>query len=243
MNYMQTKICEYAVYNPNKEVKVETAFIVANESGSIEYFRLEQEITPQTKNELVATVEVETETTEDSYAFFRVNQITAEGEKNFIYESTGVEDYSIIIDNKSAFMPMAGRTFHMNPKVRSNNETNPDRILNAKNNNALVDSIFEGFGFVTDGWIENLGQRVLRVPAGGKLTIKRNIFEKFRNQPNSRMTFELDFAVHNVTNTTEPIIDITDGVEKGFRGIRMNAVDGWMCSKSSNALDDCLFSW
>lgn len=243
MNYMQTKICEYAVYNPNKEVKVETAFIVANESGSIEYFRLEQEITPQTKNELVATVEVETETTEDSYAFFRVNQITAEGEKNFIYESTGVEDYSIIIDNKSAFMPMAGRTFHMNPKVRSNNEANPARILNAKNNNVVVESIFEGFGFVTDGWIENLGQRVLRVPAGGKLTIKRNIFEKFRNQPNSRMTFELDFAVHNVTNTTEPIIDITDGVDKGFRGIRMNAVDGWMCSKSSNALDDCLFSW
>lgn len=243
VNYMQTKICEYAVYNPNKEIKVEAAFIVANESGSIEYFRLDQEITPQTKNELVATVEVETETTEDSYAFFRVNRITAEGEKNFIYESTGVEDYSVIIDNKSAFMPMPGRTFHVNPKVRSNNEANPDRILNAKNNNALVDSTFEGFGFVTDGWIENLGQRVLRVPAGGKLTIKRNIFEKFRNQPNSRMTFELDFAVHNVTNTTEPIIDITDGVEKGFRGIRMNAVDGWMCSKSSNALDDCLFSW
>ena len=243
VNYMQSKICEYSVYNPDKEGRTTVAFLVANESGNTEYFRLEQDILHQTQNELVATIEIETESTADSYAFFRVKRITDEGDKNFIYESTGISDYSIIVDNKSAFMPVAGATFHVNPKVRSNNEANPARILNAKNNNSIVDSVFEGFGFVTDGWIENLGQRVLRVPAGGRLTIKRNIFEKFRNQPNSRMSFELDFAVHNVTNTTDPIIDITDGEAEGFRGIRMNAIDGWICSKTSKILDDCLFSW
>lgn len=250
VNYIQTKVCEYAIYSPDKETPINTAFLVTEsvkisyeQDKPTEHFRLEQEVMPQTQNQLIATIEIETETTDDLYAFFRVRRLTEDGDTDFIKESIGIEDYRLTVDNKSSFMPVAGSTFHINPKVRSNNESNPARILNAKNKNAVVPSTFEGFGFVTDGWIESGGQRVLRVPAGGKLTIGRNIFEKFRNNPDSRMTFELDFAVHNVTNTTDPIIDITDGIEENFRGIRMNAIDGWMCCKTSNALDDCLFSW
>lgn len=250
VNYIQTKVCEYAIYSPDKETPINTAFLITEsvkisyeQDKPTEHFRLEQEVMPQTQNQLIATIEIETETTDDLYAFFRVRRLTEDGDTDFIKESIGIEDYRLTVDNKSSFMPVAGSTFHINPKVRSNNESNPARILNAKNKNAVVPSTFEGFGFVTDGWIESGGQRVLRVPAGGKLTIGRNIFEKFRNNPDSRMTFELDFAVHNVTNTTDPIIDITDGIEENFRGIRMNAIDGWMCCKTSNALDDCLFSW
>ena len=249
-NYMQTNLCGYAIYSPDKETPINTAFLVTASVKTsyevdkpTEYFRLEQEVMPQTQNQLVATIEIETESTEDSHAFFRVRRIVGDTSTDFIKESTGIEDYLLTVDNKSSFMPVAGSTFHINPKVRSNNESDPARILNAKNNNAIVPATFEGFGFVTDGWIESSGQRVLRVPAGGKLTIDRNIFAKFRNNPDSRMTFELDFAVHNVTNTTDPIIDITDKAEENFRGIRMNAIDGWMCCKTSNALDDCLFSW
>ena len=249
-NYMQTNLCGYAIYSPDKETPINTAFLVTASVKTsyevdkpTEYFRLEQEVMPQTQNQLVATIEIETESTEDSHAFFRVRRIVGDTSTDFIKESTGIEDYLLTVDNKSAFMPVAGSTFHINPKVRSNNESDPARILNAKNNNAIVPATFEGFGFVTDGWIESGGQRVLRVPAGGKLTIDRNIFAKFRNNPDSRMTFELDFAVHNVTNTTDPIIDITDKAEENFRGIRMNAIDGWMCCKTSKDLDDCLFSW
>ena len=248
VNYMQSDICEYAIYSPNDD-GIKVAILMTGYSNDYdsdkpeEYFRLEQEVQPRTRQKLTATIEIETETTEDSFAYFRVRRIVGDTDTDFIQESTGVSYYTITVDNKNAFTPVAGATFLLNPKVRSNNEDNPARIINSRNNNALVPSTFEGFGFITDGWVESGGQRVLRIPAGGKLTIQRDLWSRFRSNPDTQLNFEIDFAVHNITNTTDPIIDIAEDTETGFKGLRMNAMDGWLKSKSYNVSDDCLFSW
>lgn len=250
INFMQSDICEYAVYSPYDD-KVKIAILMTGYSNDYEadrpeeYFRLEQDVEPRKQQKLVATVEIETESTEDSFAYLRVRRMNDAGETDFIKESTDgeISSYTITVDNRNAFTPVAGSTFLLNPKVRSNNEENPARIFNSRNNNEEVEATFEGFGFISDGWIDAGGQRVLRVPAGGKLTIKRNLWRTFLNNPDSQLNFEFDFAVHNITNTTEPIIDIAEDTESGFKGLRLNAMDGWIKSKSYNVSDDCLFSW
>ena len=249
VNYMQTDVCEYAIYSPSTD-KVKIALLMTGYASDYEteqvdeYFRLEQEVEPKTQQKLTATIEIETESVEDSYAYLRVRRLTESGETDFIKESTGdVSSYTITVDNRNAFTPVAGSTFLLNPKVRSNNEENPARIINSRNNNAEVEATFEGFGFITDGWVDSGSQRVLRVPAGGKLTIKRNLWARFVSNPDTQLNFEFDFAVHNITNTTDPIIDIAEDTATGFKGLRMNATDGWLKSKSYNVSDDCLFSW
>lgn len=249
VNYMQADICEYAIYSPSDE-GVKIALLMTGYSNDYEgdrpeeYFRLEQEVKPRTQQKLTATIEIETESTEDSFAYFRVRRISGDRETDFIQESTGdTSYYTITVDNKSAFTPVAGATFLINPKVRSNNEDNPARIINSRDDNKEVTATFEGFGFITDGWVESSGQRVLRIPAGGKLTIKRDLWARFRQNPDTQLNFEIDFAVHNITNTTDPIIDISENTATGFKGLRMNALDGWLKSKSYSVSDDCLFSW
>ena len=249
VNYMQTDVCEYAIYSPSTD-KVKIALLMTGYASDYEteqvdeYFRLEQEVEPKTQQKLTATIEIETESVEDSYAYLRVRRLTETADTDFIKESTGdTSSYTITVDNRNAFTPVAGSTFLLNPKVRSNNEENPARIINSRNNNAEVEATFEGFGFITDGWVDSGTQRVLRVPAGGKLTIKRDMWKAFRNNPDTQLNFEIDFSVHNITNTTDPIIDIAEDTATGFKGLRMNATDGWLKSKSYNVSDDCLFSW
>lgn len=62
--------------------------------------------------------------------------------------------------------------------------------------------------------------------------------------PNSSMTMEVDFAVRNVTNESDPVFDISDTTPAGgFRGLRLNALEGWLMTASYTSKNDCLFAW
>lgn len=263
-NYVQTEICQYAVYSPitedgvlsNNGPEVNIAFLLTEytddyETSDVkEYFRVEQKAAPNKQYSLLSTVEIEAEEGVEEQrkydVYFRVRRITEDDSTDFMKESTNETYYSVEVDNSESFSPVSGATFLLNPKIRNNTENNPARILNARDNNAEVYSEWEGFGFVNDGWITaSDGQKVLRVPAGAKLKIARNPFAQYLTTPNSAMTIEIDFAVHNVTNESDPVIDISETIEAtgGYRGLRMNALDGWLRSTSYANSNDTLFSW
>lgn len=263
-NYVQTEICQYAIYSPitedgvlsNNGPEVNIAFLLTEytddyETSDVkEYFRVEQKAAPNKQYSLLSTVEIEAEEGVEEQrkydVYFRVRRVTEDGSTDFMKESTNETYYSVEVDNSESFSPVSGATFLLNPKIRNNTENNPARILNARDNNAEVYSEWEGFGFVNDGWITaSDGQKVLRVPAGAKLKIARNPFAQYLTTPNSAMTIEIDFAVHNVTNESDPVIDISETIEAtgGYRGLRMNALDGWLRSTSYANSNDTLFSW
>lgn len=263
-NYVQTPLCEYAVYSPlvnddgsitNTGDPINVAFLLTSYTEDYdtvapeEYFRVEQEANPNTPYTLLTTVEIEAvegaEIQQSYDAYFRVRRITNSGSTDFMLESTGETNYDITVDNTTSAAPVSGATFLLNPKVRNNTEQNPARILNARNNNREVTSEWSGFGFVNDGWVTaSDGQKVLRVPAGATLKIGLNPFRQFMTTPNSSMTMEIDFAVHNVTNEADPIIDLSDATPAGgFRGLRLNALEGWIMTTSYTSKNDCLFAW
>jgi len=252
-NFVQTEIAEYAVYSPSGE-SIDVAFLLTGytedyeTSKPEEYYRLETKVEPRKPYSLLTTIEIETEDEGSQLAkydtYFRVRRITASTNTDFMKESTGETAYYVAVDNSNAFTPVSGATFLMNPKVRNNGEDNPKRILNAKNNNAEVESVWTNFGFINDGWMTaEDGQKVLRVMAGSTLEIKKNVWAQFLSNPNSSMTFEIDFKIDNVTNLTDPIVHMFEGTASSFKGLCMNALEGWVMNGSNQSRDNCLFSW
>ena len=252
-NFVQAEIAEYAVYSPSGE-DVNVAFLLTEytkdyeSTGAPEYFRLETSVKPNTANSLLTTVEIEAENDADALdiynTYFRVRRLVGEVSTDFMRESTGEASYLVQVDNTNAFTPVTGATFLLNPKVRNNNEENPLRILNAKNNNAEVESVWTNADIINGMWVTaSDGQKVLRIMAGTTLEIKKNVWAQFLTNPNSSLTFDIDCKVSNVTNTTDPIINMFSGSVNNFKGLKMNALEGWLMNGSNRTKDDCLFAW
>lgn len=255
-NYVQTEIAKYAVYSPklnedgtitNDGEDINIVFLLTDYVDK-EYLRIEQTAKAGVAIDLIATVEIEQESdgvTVDKYdGYFKVQRIKGDETIDFLKESTGDNWLRIDVDNKNAITPIAGAVFFLNPKTRNNSESGRDKIYNARNNNAIVSSRFNNFGFINDGWITaEDGQKVLRIPAGATLEIDWDIFAKFRTTPQTSVSFMIDYKVSNVTDLNSPIINISEGTDSSFKGLRMNALDGWLCTASYNSKDDCLFSW
>lgn len=247
-NFVQTEICEYAVYSPIKDTPIDVAFLLTNYGNTLEYFRLEASVMPQTANKLLTTVEIEAENDaqqQDTYdTRFRVYRKDGDAWTDFMQSSTGETNYVVYVDNTNAMTPVTGATFLLNPKVRNNNEANPLQILNAKNNNAVVPSEWTNADLINGMWTtDEAGNKVLRIMAGTKLEIKKDVWAQFRENPASSLTFEIDCKISNVTNTTDPIIQMFSGTASSFRGLKMNALEGWLRNGTEQSADDTLFAW
>ena len=272
-NFTQAKICDYAVFSPsmsedgsivNQGEAVDTIFYLTgytddflNKQPDI-YFVSEivvpVGVNPATGNpyELITPIEIETEETQDVTAYFRVYRRTADGTLvNFMEESQGDGLLAITVDVAKSFAPAKGASFLLNPKLRSNAETAPATIQNAKDNNKVVESEWSGFDFVKDGWVDSGGVRVLRVPSGRKLTIKYNPLAQFRNYPDSSMTFEMDILTSNITDEKTPVFGFFDTINTTsgdstittYRGLRMCGMHGNFFTKSHTDNVTTDFGW
>ena len=260
VNYTQCDICSFAVYSP----RVNEDGSITNDNGNIttvfyltsyaehfpadkpeEYFRIEEDVEPGVQKTLNTTVEIETdESASDIQAYFRVMRKDGNSEVDFLTDSVGVDNISVSVDNSESYAPTSGATFLLNPKVRNNSEENPAIILNARANNAVVASTWEGFGFVNDGWVTaEDGVKVLRVPSGAKLNIKYNPFAQFVTTPDSAMTLEMDVSVRNVTNEDDPILQICEAVADSFIGLRVKPMIGYIYSASDTTESEIDFQF
>lgn len=240
-NYIQTEVAEYAIYAPDRS-DTELTFKITD-SKDASYTEVTKVVAANTANSVEMTVEIEPEDEGNIPEGYRTRFYVFNGTENFIL-SSGLNEfgyYDIYVDNSEAIVPVLGSTFLMNPKNRDNSEANPKRILNERANNIEVASTWENFGFINDGWmLDESGNKVLRVMAGSKLTIKRNIFKQFMSAPDSAMTIDIDYKVSNVTDVDNPVIAIDGG---GGKGLILNALKGWVKTASYNDSDNCMFSW
>ena len=267
-NYAQSDLCQYAVFSPgadgttNDGEAVTAIFYLTDyaenfpKDGAAQYFRIENVVSPGTQNTLNTTVEIETEDDEQTTipAYFRVwRKVDDDTEENFMLASMGVSNTVIKVDNSESYAPKSGADFVLNPKTRNNSESNPQTIVNAKTG-ATIESTWEGFGMVKDGWIasDEDGQRVLRVPAGAKVNFKYNPFAQFLTTPDSSLEIEIDFKARNVTNEEDPIVslfeeltttDSSGNASTTFRGIKMLPLKGEIHTKSNAVSSETDFNW
>lgn len=248
-NFVQTTICEYSVFNPvvtgetitAGDTPVDVTFYLTEYTNSFtpsgsttKYFESNSLVTPNTKQSLTTTIEIESESTSDINTYFRVWRKEAGTDYNLLLESQGVNYINVAVDNSDNFSPTLGASFILNPKVRNNTETNSQRILNAASNNAEVTSTWTGFDMASDGWVADAnGVKVLRVLAGERLNIQLNPFAQFVSSPDSAMTMEFDISVRNVTDEDTPILKILESVGGNPRGLSIKPMEGNLYTKSS----------
>ena len=93
----------------------------------------------------------------------------------------------VTISNSDSNTPTSGADFILLPSLRSNSESTPNTIINSANGNTVA-SVWTGFGFVSDGWVDVLKDmsnpnsgtvRALHIPAGRTLDISHNPFSDF----------------------------------------------------------------
>ena len=240
-NYIQSSIADYAVYSPDGS-DTELTFSLRDTKGGV-YTEIIKIAKANERNTLTATIEIEPEDEGSVPDGYRTRFYVFNGEENFI-ASSGLNQYGyydIYVDNKEAIVPVLGSTFMLNPKNRDNSEADPAKIYNEKANNQEVRADFENFDFLHDGWVlDENGEKVLRVRAGSRLVIHRNVWSQFMTTPDSAMTFDLAFKVSNVTNTSDPIISFSGG---GKKGVVLNALKGWVRTNSYQEDDNCMFAW
>lgn len=249
-NFVQSKICKYAVYHPDGS-DIDLSLIVCSSAQnfvtnpSTEYFRAE--VTAESGEQYVmnAALEIEDQTGNTLNSYLQVLRHNGNAVTNFLYETTGVAYQSIPVDNTAGYAPTAGTTFYLNPKLRNNSESNPRRILNAADSNAEVASTWTNFKLgAQDGWLNDSdGNKMLLVPAGSHLNISLNPFLQFLTTPNSGMTMEFDFKVSNITNEDDPILKICEASGQNFIGLRMKPMRGTITTASHTAESTSDFAW
>ena len=234
-NYVQTDICSYAVYAPNR-TSVSVRFAIKNYAQTQEYLSMEAEATPGTPYQLFGSIGIESQE-QNLFAYFYAYIIDG----GTIYTFANGEIISV--NNSENFAPVSGADFYLNPAARSNSESNPFSIVNAMNN-AVVPSTWSNFGGINDGWVQDSdNQRVLRVLAGQTLTIGYDWLSPFRTNPAANVTLELDFKARNVTNESDAIFQACEAYGSGFIGLKMRPIEGSVWTASNQAEISQNFSW
>ena len=177
-NYANTKFFSFALYNKNSDVDITVT------DGTNTYLHYVYQ------NCLVGQV----------YEFY--NTLEIDSVLNYLDLTVVVrtvdqtESYSIRVDNTEKMTPTAGADFVLNPKVRSNSETNPGRIINEVSG-STIQADFNGFSFINDGWLSDSdGIRILSIPAGKSVQIYYDPLDTLTEGT----TIELDYKVKNVYN-------------------------------------------
>lgn len=236
-NFVQARVCRYAVYLPEGN-NTQATMMLTNSNNSILsaaqtiIARDTRTIQPEHVYDFDATAEMEQDG-DTLTAYLHCTYVKADGTTgDLLAESTGVGYVGINVDNTSGFQPTAGSTFLLNPKTRSNSEANPARVLNARNGDTEVESVWTNFKFdESDGYThDEEGNAVLRIPAGRTLNIRLNPLAQFLNTHSGRgssLTMEFDLAMRNVVNEDDPIIRLCEQLQNGnWLGLRMRPLVG-----------------
>lgn len=214
-NWASQKILDYAIYSPTND-GIRLRFVLGNYDGTKEYMDLDMGIpTPGVKYDLTNVVEIDSDDSELT-AYMR---FYTDGDVE-LREMIG-----FIVDNSANFAPTSGSVFILNPRSRTNDESNPQTIINAATGSE-VPSTWSGVSFGPDGWTtDDDNNKCLRVLAGSSVEIDYEPWVDFAKSgtKDASLTIELDIAVRNVEDESNPALrmcsyaDVTvDGATKTY---------------------------
>ena len=219
-NWTETNLFNYSVYNPSGQ-PTDIVFDITDYKGTSSYLHyvasnIESGVIIPFNN----MFEIES-TSQTLNAYVHIKDSLNTELANVV---------SMVVDNSSNFAAVSGASFILNPKVRSNSESNPNTITNSANGDS-VGSTFTNFAFTNDGWVDDEnGVKCLRVPAGRELDIDYESFTDFigTTQNTASLSFEFDFKTRYISDETLPILRMcsynTNGNPIGFELRPLEAV-------------------
>lgn len=209
VNWTENALFDYSICNGD-EVNTSAEFIV-NKDGKKVYSSDEDHITTQARHTFSIPMEIDTLDNSE----FAIEVSVMDG-----YSQLG-GTVVIPVDNSLGYSAVAGAVFYMNPKTRSNGQSNRQSVINEMTG-AAIPCAWKGMNWGNDAWTaDSAGNKVLRIMAGGLLTVDYKPFEK--EAARKGKTIEVDYLVSNVTDYTEPLITMSVPNGDNFIGLNIYA--------------------
>lgn len=228
-NWTTEQLFTYSLYNPSGE-SMPLKLALMNYDGTETYMTLDLgDVAPNERKALINVIEIESDEVKiDAYMRFL---------------SGDTEIHSMIgftVDNAENFAPTSGYSMAINPRSRTNDEANPQTIIDSVTGNVLP-SVWKNFGLVTDGWLEDEdNNKCLRIPSGSSIDIDYETFQDYIGTDNRRsLSIELDIATRNITDETDSVLRMCsympDGLPLGFEVLPVSAR---FLTQSNRTVDD-----
>lgn len=239
-NYETATIFSWNMYNPELGAgeTSDVLFILANQDKTTTYLsQLVENVENNTTNSFSQNVSIEASGDYiDVYIFAEVDGDPVGSAELAYFQVDNTIDYSAV----------SGADFYLNPGLRSNSESTPAQIINAADGNAISGCTFENMSWQdgVDGWMQTVdGRRVLRVAAGGKVTIPYSVYSQFVSNSRHFLTIEIDFAARNVTNEDDPVITMGNALASNPKGVFIKPLNGAFVTASQTTWDNADVSW
>lgn len=205
-NWAENTLFEYAMYD-GENATTSAQFYVKKE-GAVVFSSDEDSISTSSKHAFSLPLEVETIDNADF-------DIVVNAQDGVISLSNPI---TIAVDNSFGFSSVAGAVFYLNPRTRTNNQSNYLSTINEMTGE-IIPTSWNGMNWGNDGWTtDNDGNRVLRIMASASSQIDYKPFE--RESARIGKTIEIDYKVDNVTDFTHPVIRLSSPGES-FVGLRI----------------------
>ena len=216
-NYESNILCEFAAYNKGMS-SASPMRSVQQYIGTVPYgdaLEFDSAIDTDTPYQLECPIDIQNESTVPGYLTTEFSISLGD------CEVTGGNT----VDNATAFAPVAGYDFSMNPSFRSNGEAHPEYVSNDVDGSECTTVQWTKMAFVDDidGWThDGRGRTCLRIPAGSRMELPFSFFKFFNNSNLGRNTIELCYRVDNVSDYDSAVITIAANADTtGFTGLKI----------------------
>nr|DAV78512.1 MAG TPA: hypothetical protein [Caudoviricetes sp.] len=195
-NWQDNTVFDYAVYD-GQSATTDVLFSITRD-GVEAYSSENNAIITNAKQTLTYPMEVETD--DDSNFYVVVNAIS--GGIGLITPLT------IQVNNSLGYAATSGAVLYINPRTRSNSQTNYKNIINEVDKSA-VPVTWNNFNWGNDGWAtDEDGVKILKIFARSSAVIDYRPFET--EAARKGKTIEIDFKVRNAADASKDIITIAE---------------------------------
>ena len=205
-NWSENALFDYAMYDGSNAIT--SAQFTVKKDGSHVYSSLDDRISTSAKHTFSLPLEIETIDNAD----FDIAVSVTDGGTELTASMT------IPVNNSLGFSSVAGAVFYMNPRTRSNNQSNYQSVVNEMTGEAIP-ATWQGMNWGNDGWTSDADMNnVLRVMASARVDIGYKVFAK--ESARAGKTVEIDYKTDNVTDFNHPVIRMSSESDS-FVGLRI----------------------
>lgn len=237
-NWSSQHLLDYAVYNPNTLTTSTVTFEVKDNSEAVTW------MTGGNGN-------VENGVIYDYTPYMGIENTTASGRVRLFAAKVRISVDGVLmqtltysVDNSNDFAPTAGANFILMPSSRSNSDVDKESIHNESSVSGEPQTIaatWENVQFEDDGWVTENGVKMLRVLAGGRVTIP---YECYSNSSGANgLTIEADLRSRNISDEETPIMKIGKEENGQFVGLILYPKRGYFFKMTNNVAEFQDIEW
>lgn len=221
INWQDNKVFDYAIYD-GSSAQTDAVFSITKDGTEV-YNSENDTVVTNAKNTLTYPMEVDT----DDDANFDVTVSVMSGDDNLI------EPITLNVNNSLGYSATAGAVLYINPKTRSNSQSNSRSIVNEVDK-STIPVTWNNLNWGNDGWVaDDDGAKALKIFARSSAVIDYQPFAV--EAARKGKTIEIDFKVENAADAGKNIISIAeDKADGSYVGLKVSGENISLFSQSRN---------